>query len=768
MLASIGLLCRPQNRHPILTGTVLSVITLNAASLLICDLPLAPQGGLIFISSLSAILSLSFLLRTLGERFLSLEQTKVKETQDQIETSIVEFSRLSSECRPFEERAHVAEESLIRATLEAEEKRGIAEKISQYLLDAQRMGRIGHWISDDVNQIVTWSPQVFEIAGLPPQAVIPMNIPRKIVHPDDLAKYLQARARAIETRTGSRVELRWVRPDGEIRCVQLNINARFDSSERCVGLFGTTQDITELKVKEAQLRGVIDQLDRVQRIAGIGHTIEDLSTGQYTWSQGAAAIFGVDPASTEPTPEYMRQFYHPDDRTKVIEMATAARLQGIAAPPLEYRIVRPDGAVRMVYRENEVENDASGRPARRIVTFKDITDLKAAEAQLRETMEHLTRVQRIAGIGSIEVDLVTGLVTWSPGACTIFGVESDAIEPTPEYILNLVHPDDRAKVAEVAAQSRALGVAAAPLEYRIIRPDGATRIVYREYGLQLNEEGRPIRRTMTFKDITELKAVEVQLRDAKDAAEAASVAKSQFLANMSHELRTPLNGVIGFSEMIKLALKGPLPPVYQEYGRLIHQSGEHLHAVINDILDLAKVDAGKFELRREDGVDPRQIAEACVSLVRGHADIGEIKLSLSLAAGDLLPALVADPTRLKQILLNLLSNAIKFTRPGGSVRLAVRRSDDGGVAFEVRDTGAGMTPSEIEVALEPFGQVRDDTLSTHEGTGLGLPLARRLAELHGGSLVIDSEKGCGTTVTVTLLAPPGDNVATDRSVAAAA
>jgi PAS domain S-box-containing protein len=737
----------------VLAAVVLSIITLTAAILLICNLPSTPQAWLIFIISLFAILSLSFLLRTPGGRFGSLKRTKVEAARHPLEAPIDELNRLARELQCCKERVRDAEEALSRVTADVEEQRRIAEKTSEQLLEAQRVGGIGHWISDHIHQTVTWSPQVFEVAGIPPQDRLPMNIPRKIVHPDDLAEYLQARARAIETRTASRVELRWVRPDGEIRWVHVNINPQFDSSQRCVGLFGTTQDITDLKVKEAQLRGVIDQLDRVQRIAGIGYTIEDLSTGQYTWSPGAAAIFGVDPALTEPTPEYMRQFYYPEDRTKIIEVAEAARLQGIAAPPLEYRIVRPDGAVRMVYRENEIENDASARAARRIVTFKDITDLKAAEAQLREAMGHLTQVQRIAGIGSIEVDLVTGLVTWSPGACTIFGVESDAIEPTPEYILNLVHPDDRAKVAEVAARSRALGVAAAPLEYRIIRPDGVTRIVYREYGLQFDEEGRPIRRIMTFKDITELKAVEVQLRDAKDAAEAASIAKSQFLANMSHELRTPLNGIIGFSEMIKLALMGPLPAVYQEYGRLIHQSGDHLHAVINDILDLAKVDAGKFELRREEGVDPRQITEACVSLMHGNADTGEV--TLSFAAGDRLPALVADPTRLKQILLNLLSNAIKFTKPGGSVRVAVHRNDDGGAAFEVRDNGPGMTRLEIEVALEPFGQVRDGTLQAQEGTGLGLPLARRLAELHGGSLRIDSEKGCGTTVTVTLPAPPG-------------
>jgi two-component system cell cycle sensor histidine kinase PleC len=252
----------------------------------------------------------------------------------------------------------------------------------------------------------------------------------------------------------------------------------------------------------------------------------------------------------------------------------------------------------------------------------------------------------------------------------------------------------------------------------------------------------------TARDVTEEIRAERGLREAKTAAEAANRAKSQFLANMSHELRTPLNAVLGFSEMLAQRLVGPLGEKQVEYIDIIYRSGSHLHDIINDILDLAKVDAGKLDLNPEDGVDPCAIVNACVALMRERANAGGLRLSIDVQPG--LPLIVADAMRLKQILLNLLSNAVKFTEPGGSVVITVRRPGPETIAFEVRDTGLGMSEAEIKIALEPFGQVDAGFSRRHEGTGLGLPLASRLAELHGGWFHIDSRKGHGTTVTLTL------------------
>ena len=262
-----------------------------------------------------------------------------------------------------------------------------------------------------------------------------------------------------------------------------------------------------------------------------------------------------------------------------------------------------------------------------------------------------------------------------------------------------------------------------------------------------DDTGRFLGYRGTARDITEKVRAERALHDAKAVAEAANLAKSQFLANMSHELRTPLNAILGFSEVLENGIAGPLQSRQTEYIGLIRQSGEHLLHVINEILDLARIDAGKLDLNDE-VIDPRRLVDSCVALVMDRANAGLLHLSVEFESD--MPRVMADRTRLTEILLNLLTNAIKFTELGGTVAVTVRRAEVGGIEFAVQDTGIGMTPSEIEIALELFGQVDSGLARRHEGTGLGLPLARKLAELHGGSLTIKSEKGRGTTVTVML------------------
>ena len=236
------------------------------------------------------------------------------------------------------------------------------------------------------------------------------------------------------------------------------------------------------------------------------------------------------------------------------------------------------------------------------------------------------------------------------------------------------------------------------------------------------------------------------LRLASEQADSANLAKSAFLAAMSHELRTPLNAIIGFSEIIASETSGPIGNAkYSEYAKDINDSGQHLLALINDILDLSKVDSGVEELHEED-IEIRVLARSILTLVGGRAGKDGVKLQLDLA--DDLPALRGDHRKLKQILVNLLSNAIKFTEPGGSVTFKARCRSASGYVFQVIDTGIGIAPEDIPKALSQFGQVDSDLNRRYEGTGLGLPLTKALVELHGGSLDLQSEVGVGTTVTL--------------------
>jgi len=238
------------------------------------------------------------------------------------------------------------------------------------------------------------------------------------------------------------------------------------------------------------------------------------------------------------------------------------------------------------------------------------------------------------------------------------------------------------------------------------------------------------------------------LAKARIAAEGSNMAKANFLANMSHELRTPLNAILGFSEIIKSAAFGPIGSNYREYAGDIHSSGAHLLSLINEVLDLSKLEAGQFELV-EQHVNLVDLVESSTRFVEPQAQKGRVGLSHSIEPA--VSLIRADERRMRQILINILANAVKFTPPGGQVGLAVRRTGKG-LLIQISDTGIGIPADKIEMAMEPFSQVEAGANRQYQGTGLGLPLAKRLVELHGGTLSLESEVSRGTVVSILL--PP--------------
>jgi len=250
----------------------------------------------------------------------------------------------------------------------------------------------------------------------------------------------------------------------------------------------------------------------------------------------------------------------------------------------------------------------------------------------------------------------------------------------------------------------------------------------------------------TIEDITERRNAEIALAEAIQAANAASAAKTEFLTSMSHELRTPLNAIIGFSDIMMGRTLGPIGDLkYLEYASDINNSGHHLLDLINGILDLSKIEAGKFELR-EANIDVLQLLKFCISMVGEQAKNNEVDIAPDIAPD--LPPLFADELKCRQILVNILSNAVKFTPSGGKVKINIWFRREKACIFQITDTGIGIAAADIQKALTPFQQIDGELNRKYAGTGLGLPLAKSLVELHGGSLELHSEIGVGTTVTI--------------------
>jgi signal transduction histidine kinase len=297
-------------------------------------------------------------------------------------------------------------------------------------------------------------------------------------------------------------------------------------------------------------------------------------------------------------------------------------------------------------------------------------------------------------------------------------------------------------VAAVAALIMALGLIGAIIDHQLAARSSTEAARLRAHVVLLEETKR------------QLEATSAELASALSVADGASRAKSHFLASMSHELRTPLNAVIGFSEVLATESFGPIGNSrYREYAQDIQSSGEHLLALINDILDLSRLDAGKADLSEEDIVVGDLIAEV-LRMVSGLAEKSKLILRAMIAPN--MPGLRADKRRMRQVLINLLSNACKFTPPDGEVSIDVRLVN-GEFAITVMDTGIGIAEADIEKVFEIFRQVDSRLARQHGGSGLGLPLTKRLVDLHDGRIVLKSVPGDGTTVTIFM---PAERVVT--------
>lgn len=614
---------------------------------------------------------------------------------------------------------------------------------------------VGPWDWDLVTGAFRIDPGTIRKLGYAPEEIAPtIDAWDALMHPDD-HKTVQARFDDAYKPTAETFEAvyRMRMKQGGWRWLLTRARTiQRDAAGHPTRIIGTHLDITDVKKTEIALRRSEERFRSLAESSRAVPWEADISTFQITYvGPQIEGITGYSPADWVEK-DLWPQRLHPDDRDRAMKEVEVLAKEALDHN-LEYRLIAADG--RVVWIRDMISVIKSDDGQRWLYgVMVDVTEGKQREQALRESEQRYRQAERVAGIlhwsAVADPDALwkDAHITFSETSAPFLGVAPGDLDITNDQFYHIfVHPDDRERIIMQLRQVIADRRPDYSLEYRIVRKSGSIAAVSELGQHRYDATGRVVSAFGTIQDITDRKTAENALRRAQLDAEMANRAKSQFLANVSHELRTPLNAIIGFSEVMKDELMGPLgAKIYKEYSGDIHESGRHLLAIINDILDLSRVESGQATLN-ESEIDVPQMIEACLILIRGKADTGALTVTTDMAPR--LPAVYGDERLLKQALLNLLSNAVKFTPRGGSVKVKAGLTGDG-LDISVIDSGIGMSAAELEQVARPFVQLENWLVRKYEGTDLGLSIVKAFCELHDGSLQISSEPGRGTTTTIHL------------------
>lgn len=495
-----------------------------------------------------------------------------------------------------------------------------------------------------------------------------------------------------------------------------------------------------------------ERLRRGQLFANIGTWEWNIQTGELFWTERIAPLFGHPEGDLETSYDNFLGVIHPDDRQAVIDAVNACVERDVPYE-IEHRVVWPDGSMHWLLERGAVVRDVAGKPLQMLGVVQDIHDRKHAELMLAERERQLHEAQALASIGNWIADLRTGELGWSDEIYRIFGHEPGSFAPSINVFQAAIHPDDRAKVNDSEKKAERSG--RHDVVHRIVRPDGTVRHVHELAQAQIDAAGNMIRLSGTVQDVTARVEAEQALIAARDEADRANQAKSGFLSSMSHELRTPMNAILGFGQLMEYDTS--LPDEHRDNVREILKAGRHLLELINEVLDLSKVESGHIDLSLEP-VEVCPIVEDCLGLIGPLADQRAILLSHKGLRGMVVRA---DRTRLKQALLNLLSNAIKYNRDTGSVRVEVQREGADRLRIRVTDSGPGIPAARLAELFQPFNRL-DAEHGDIEGTGIGLTITQRIVEMMGGAVGVESEAGVGSTFWIELPLESPSDIAQDR------
>ncbi|NET27838.1 PAS domain S-box protein [Okeania sp. SIO1I7] len=540
------------------------------------------------------------------------------------------------------------------------------------------------------------------------------------------------------------------RKDGSTFTEGLSLTLTEDGLLICV-----CRDITERKRAEEQLSKSEAALVEAQRVAHIGNWEFDVKTQKLTWSKELFRMFGLDPNQPEPPYAEYLQIIHPDDLNLLEQQVESAIANGTPYT-IDYRIVCADGSIRYHEGRAEIERNAKGQVIRLFGTALDITERKQAEDHLRELSTRLNLAVESAGIGIWDFDIIQNILIWDKRMYELYGITPGSFTNVREAWLNTLHPDDRAMV-ETASMQAWRGDKDYNTEFRVIHPDGSTHFIKASALVQRNLQGEAQRMIGINYDITEQKQAEATLKQTNEELARATRLKDEFLASMSHELRTPLNAILGMSEALQEEVFGTINEQQLKALQTIEDSGSHLLELINDILDVAKIESGRIELDYTQ-VSIYHLCQSSITFVKQLALKKRIQLETRLPQN--LPVLLVDERRIRQALINLLNNAVKFTPNGGRITLSVNLKQSplnpdvsdfpwpNYIQIAVIDTGIGITLENLKKLFQPFIQIDSALNREYNGTGLGLALVKRIVDLHGGQVGVTSEVGVGSCFTM--------------------
>lgn len=503
-------------------------------------------------------------------------------------------------------------------------------------------------------------------------------------------------------------------------------------------LTGSVADISPVKKTEDELQSLEEHLSQVSELARSGSFEYIVQGSRLEWSTGLFRIFEKDPASGSPTIDEYYKHIHPDDR-RIAEGMLSSYALADAEITKDIRILTWRGNDKHIQVVTKPHIDDDGRIQKIIGSIADISNLKLTEARLRLSEQHLLEAQQMSRSGSWELNLTDRSVIWSAGVYRILGLSSRRSVSVDEFN-SWIDESDRERVLLLTKALREGHPFEA--EYTLHVPQHPPLIIMSRGKAIQDADGSYRRAIGTITDVTPQAQVRKALQETKRQTDEMMRAKEYFLANISHELKTPLNGILG---MARLLQKTELNTTQRNYIDVLNSTAGNLLVIINDILDIAKIESGTISLEQIP-FDPLKIADTAVQIQLYKAEEKDIVLR-HLHVGAPLPPVLGDPYRLSQILLNLLNNAIKFTNEGEvelTHRIAKEEEGKVWIEFSVKDTGMGIAADKHESVFESFMQAHEDHSGQYGGTGLGLTISRNLVELQGGTIHVESAPGEGS------------------------